>query len=402
MSVSDRPRLLVAKGAFEAMGGAERDLIRVLPAINRLFDVKMASIQPSPELERTCAENGILLLSPENKWKISTDPLSTILDSNRGTASSAWGSCDGLEEAMESSMALHLVSGDGSLPILDHVPTDLRVHLHLLEPHRGLYEETLHRKVDGTPRRNLALTKAALSRARKRDLSLVGELMSREGTIVSGNSRFSAKRANEVYGIEAGVLWPCVDTGEFPEDPAGDPDNPYPGADEYVVSIGRASYAKGTWETISMLSGTGLSLVHIGGGDEESIGLLESHAESQGVGVWFAPRLESSELVSVMRSARAVVSMAHNESFGLTPIESFAVGTPALFVDEGGFRETIVDGKNGRLIGRVDIEGWHSALDQASRPANREEWAENGRARISELKLTPDDHAQRIWELICE
>ena len=402
MSVSDRPRLLVAKGAFEAMGGAERDLIRVLPAINRLFDVTMASIQPSPELERTCAENGILLLSPENKWKISTDPLSTILDSNRGTASSAWGSCDGLEEAMESSMALHLVSGDGSLPILDHVPTDLRVHLHLLEPHRGLYEETLHRKVDGTPRRNLALTKAALSRARKRDRSLVGELMSREGTIVSGNSRFSAKRANEVYGIEAGVLWPCVDTGEFPEDPVGDPDNPYPGADEYVVSIGRASYAKGTWETISMLSGTGLSLAHIGGGDGESIGLLESHAESQGVGVWFAPRLESSELVSVMRSARAVVSMAHNESFGLTPIESFAVGTPALFVDEGGFRETVVDGKNGRLIGRDDIEGWHSALDQASRPANREEWAENGRARISELKLAPDDHAQRIWELICE
>ena len=44
MSVSDRPRLLVAKGAFEAMGGAERDLIRVLPAINRLFDVTMASI----------------------------------------------------------------------------------------------------------------------------------------------------------------------------------------------------------------------------------------------------------------------------------------------------------------------------------------------------------------------
>ena len=130
--------------------------------------------------------------------------------------------------------------------------------------------------------------------------------------------------------------------------------------------------------------------------------MLESHAESQGVGVWFAPRLESSELVSVMRSARAVVSMAHNESFGLTPIESFAVGTPALFVDEGGFRETIVDGKNGRLIGRSDIEGWHTALEQASRPANREEWAENGRARLSELKLAPDDHAQRIWELICE
>jgi len=402
MGNPSRPRLLIAKGTFEAMGGAERDLIRVLPAINRLFDVTMASIQPSPELEKTCSENGILLLSPENKWDLSTDPLAIILDSNRGTASKAWASCDGLEEAVASAKALHLISGDGSLPILDHMPTNLQVHLHLLEPHRGLYEETLHRRVDGSPRRNLALTKAALSRARKRDGDLVKSLIAREGSIISGNSSFSAKRVKEVYGIEAGVLWPCVDIGEFPEDSSFDPDNPYPGTGEYVVSIGRASHAKGTWETISMLSGTGLSLVHVGGGDEGPLKMLESHAESLGVNVWFAPRLESPELVSIMRSARAVVGMAHKESFGLTPIESFSVGTPALFVDEGGFRDTIIDGKNGRLLGRGDIEGWHSALEQASDPSIREEWAKNGRARIVELKLSPDNHAQRIWDLLCE
>ena len=39
MSEQDRPPLLIAKGAFKAMGGAEMDLIRVLPAMNRVFDV---------------------------------------------------------------------------------------------------------------------------------------------------------------------------------------------------------------------------------------------------------------------------------------------------------------------------------------------------------------------------
>ena len=34
MSEQDRPPLLVAKGSFKAMGGAEMDLIRVLPAMN--------------------------------------------------------------------------------------------------------------------------------------------------------------------------------------------------------------------------------------------------------------------------------------------------------------------------------------------------------------------------------
>ena len=401
MTEATRPRLLVAKGSFESMGGAERDLIRVLPAMNRLFEVTMATIQPSQELELACSESGIELISPESKWQLSTDPISVVLDSGRGTASKAWASIDGLSDAMSSSMALHMVSGDGSLPILDHVPPGLRVHLHLLEPHRGLYEETLHRRVDGSPRRNLALTKAALSRARGRDQSLMESLMSRQGAIVSGNSSFSAQRANEVYGIEAGVLWPCVDTEEFPEDPSGDPKNPFPEEGEYVVSVGRASYAKGTWETISMLAGTGLSLAHVGGGDEGSLGMLRKHADSIGVGLWVAPRLPSPDLVSLMRGARAIVSMAHKESFGLTPIEAFAVGTPPLFIDEGGFRDTIVDGENGRLLHRDDIASWHSALEQAADPNIREEWAKMGRARISQLDLSPDAHAQRIWDLLC-
>ena len=401
MTESSRPRLLVAKGSFESMGGAERDLIRVLPAINRLFEVTMATIQPSKELEDACSEHEIELISPESKWHLSTDTISVVLDSGRGTASKAWASCTGLSEAFESSMALHLVSGDGSLPILDHVPHGLRVHLHLLEPHRGLYEETLHRRVDGSPRRNLALTKAALSRARGRDQSLMESLVSRQGAIISGNSRFSAQRANEVYGVEAGVLWPCVDTCEFPEDPSDDPDNPYPEGGDYVVSVGRASYAKGTWETISMLAGTGISLAHVGGGDEDSLDMLSRHADSCGVGLWVAPRLPSPDLVSLMRGARAIVSMAHKESFGLTPIEAFAVGTPPLFVDEGGFRDTIVDGENGRLLDRDDASSWHSALEQASDPSIRERWAASGRARISDLDLTPDAHARRIWDLLC-
>ena len=395
-----RPRLLVAKGVFGPMGGAEMDLIRVLPHINRLFDVTMATIQASPELEEACSTNGIKLLSPSSEWSLSTDPLSTIMDSGRGSASKAWASCDGLPEALGSVSALHLVSGDGSLPLLDHVPDNLPIHLHMLEPHRGLYEETLHRRVDGSPKRNLTLTKAALSRARRRDQALVSSLISRKGSMVSGNSTFSAQRTREVYGVEAGILWPCVDTGEFPPDPSGDPDNPYPADDEYVTSIGRASFAKGTWETISMLSGTGLSLAHVGGGDEGSISSLEEHAESCGVGLWVAPRLTSPELVSLMRSSRAIVSMAHKESFGLTPIEAFAVGTPALFVDEGGFRDTIVDGTNGRLLGRRDLPSWHSALQQASDPKTREEWAENGRKRIEELDLSPGAHARRLWELL--
>jgi len=396
-----RENLLVAKGTFSAMGGAERDLIRVLPSLNRLFSVTMATINPTPELEEVCEIENIRLICPAESWKLPTDPISTILDTGRNTASKAWSRCNGIEEEMEKTSAIHLVSGDGSLPLIDLFPENQRIHLHLLEPHRGLYEDTLHRTIDGSLKRNLKLTEKLLSRARRRDQSLMKSLLDMKNSIVSANSNFSATRTKEVYGINAGVLWPCVDIAEFPSDPSKDPANPYVGPDGgYVVSIGRASWAKGTWETLSMLRGTGVSLAHVGGGDEDSLNKLRDYANTIEVGLWVAPRLPSPKLVSLMRGAVAIVSMAHSESFGLSPIEAFSVGTPALFVDEGGFRDTIIDGINGRLIPRGDKLGWNKALKQASDLEIRERWSKAGRQRISDLDLSPDAHASRLKSII--
>ena len=124
MSEQDRPPLLVAKGAFKAMGGAEMDLIRVLPAMNRVFDVTMATIQPSEELVLTCSENGIRLIRPESNWELHTDPVSVILDSGRRT-SSRHGHRALVFVRLWSRQSLCIWSADGSLPILDHVPGGL-------------------------------------------------------------------------------------------------------------------------------------------------------------------------------------------------------------------------------------------------------------------------------------
>ena len=58
---------------------------------------------------------------------------------------------------------------------------------------------------------------------------------------------------------------------------------------------------------------------------------LKEYADYLDVNLWIAPRLSSPELVSLMRNSRAIVSMAYGEAFGLTPIEAFLIGTPAIF-----------------------------------------------------------------------
>ena len=393
--------LVVAKGSFAAMGGAERDLMRNLPAFARRFSVTVATLHPVPELESLCSELGIPLICPDEAWKMPTDALSTVLDSGNDTAAKAWQGCSGLAAVLATSDAVHLVSGDGSLALLEHLPDSVAVHLHLLEPHRGLHENVLHREIDGSPKRSLGLTSALLSRARRRDIEAIRGLTDRPCSAISGNSSYTAARIGEVYGVEAGVLLPSVVSDEFPaeaglEEPSGIPDI----ANPYAVSVGRASWAKGTWETVSMLAGSGVSLAHVGGGAGEDLARLTQHAESCGVGLWIAPRLSSPEMAALMRGARAVVSMAHGEPFGLTPVESISVGTPALMVDEGGFRDTVIDGVNGRLLPRDDLGAWHSALEQVADDGTRTAWAESGRTRIAEMDLSPDAHCHRLESIL--
>ena len=396
-----RPRLLVAKGSFESMGGAERDLLRNLPAIAESFDVSVATLASASELGSACEGLGLELMCPEERWSPPQGVLSSVLDSGMGSASKAWLSIGGLVDSLNGFDCVHLTSGDGSLALLEHIPEMVPVHLHLLEPHRGLHEDVLHRGLDGTPKRSLGLTRAILSRSRRRDISAIRGLSLRSNSSISGNSSYTAGRISEVYGVRSGVLLPSVVSDEFPEN-AGErePESVGELEGEYVVSVDRASWVKGAWETISMLSGSGVALAHVGGSDEDDLRKLEGHAKSMGVGLWCAPRLSSPELASLYRGALAVVSMAHGEPFGLTPIEAQSVGTPALFVDEGGFRETIVDGVSGRLLPRGDFDEWHRALSEARDPENRSSWSENGRVAISEAGLDPRGHCDRLIAIL--
>ena len=100
-----------------------------------------------------------------------------------------------------------------------------------------------------------------------------------------------------------------------------------------------------------------------------------------------------------MKNSRASVSLAHGEPFGLTPIEAFVIGTPAVYVNEGGFTETIIDKENGRLIERDDLHSWHLALEEAEDMDIRTKWSEKGLERIEKLNLSCEMHAERIFKI---
>ena len=107
------------------------------------------------------------------------------------------------------------------------------------------------------------------------------------------------------------------------------------------------------------------------------------------------------EIGELIANATAVVSHAHGEPFGLTPLEAMACGTPALFVNDGGFRDTIVDDVNGRLLPREDTEAWLEAIEQAKITENRKRWSDVGKERIQTM-FTFDVQAKALLSLIEE
>ncbi|MFL2970910.1 MAG: glycosyltransferase family 4 protein [Candidatus Thalassarchaeaceae archaeon] len=403
----EKPSLLVAKGTFEAMRGAERDLIRNLPALTEYFDVTMATLQSSKELKQCCRENSIPLLKPKISWQQKSGTWARIWNTELRSSTKAWKGIAGLKEVLASTDAVHLVSGDGSLGLIRLVPKKTPFHLHMLEPHRGLYEDVLHLGVDGKPRRNLSLTKFALSKARRDDRRVISAFLKRPKSKINGNSNYSAERIQAVYGCDSEFIHPSVDFSEFTPEATEEENQAWIDLDElpdppWVTTIGHAGWVKGGWETISMLAGSGFGLVLVGGGVFEEVEGLHDHADARGVKLWTPPRLSNLQLTGLMRRSVAIVSMAHGEPFGLTPIEAFAVGTPALFVDEGGFQDTVEDGVNGRLLPRDDIMAWQESLNEALDSDVKKKWAEAGRQKIAELDLSPDAHARRIFEIFEE
>jgi|SRR3989344_726495 len=62
--------------------------------------------------------------------------------------------------------------------------------------------------------------------------------------------------------------------------------------------------------------------------------------------------ISDSELVNNYNKAKILLALGRNEPFGLTILEAMSCGLPVLAVDEGGYRETIIDGKTGFLVPR--------------------------------------------------
>lgn len=61
-------------------------------------------------------------------------------------------------------------------------------------------------------------------------------------------------------------------------------------------------------------------------------------------------------------NCKGFITTSKDEDFGLTPVEAMASGKPVIAPNEGGFKETVIDGVTGRLIDDINVDKLVSAI----------------------------------------
>ena len=66
--------------------------------------------------------------------------------------------------------------------------------------------------------------------------------------------------------------------------------------------------------------------------------------------VEFLGEIPEARLIELYATCRGLMATSIGEDFGLTPVEAMASGKAVIAVDEGGYRETVLDGDTGWLV----------------------------------------------------
>ena len=175
----------------------------------------------------------------------------------------------------------------------------------------------------------------SLDRIRRWDLAA-----SERVTHYIANSNCVRDRIAEFYGREAPVIHPPVDVERFSPAPPED----------YFLFVGELVRHKRVDVALQAARRARVRFKVIGSGPE-----LERLEHEYSDVAEFLGRVSDEEVADAYARARALV-VPNVEEFGITAIEAQAAGRPVIAVDEGGARETVLDGETGVLVpgGTVD------------------------------------------------
>ena len=162
------------------------------------------------------------------------------------------------------------------------------------------------------------------------------------------NSQYVAARIGRYYNRRSAIVYPPVDTDFY------SPDSRSRSRGFLIVSA-LVPY-KRLDVALAACRRLNAPLTVVGTGPEEA--RLRALA---GPGVRFLGWQSDEQIRTLYRSSAATL-LPGTEDFGIVPVESQACGTPVVALDDGGARETVIDGRTGVLVPEATPEAFAAGL----------------------------------------
>jgi len=166
-------------------------------------------------------------------------------------------------------------------------------------------------------------------------------------------SKTSQKRVKRYYKRDSVVIYPGIDSKKFKVGEYGD----------YVLSVARLVSTKRVdvlAKSMNYVKNKKAKLYIVGNGNED--GKIKKIAEKN-PNIKLINYVSDKELGELYSNCLVAAYIPLDEDFGFVPIEAGASGKATIGADEGGLRETIIDGKTGFLIKKVTPQNIAKKID---------------------------------------
>lgn len=164
------------------------------------------------------------------------------------------------------------------------------------------------------------------------------------------NSENTKRRVKKYYGIDVGVINPPIDCSKYR----------YKKDKGYWLSVNRLITHKRIdlqMKAFAQLPNERLIIV---GSYEKGASQFESYrAYLEGIrprNVEIINWTDDAKLKELYSECKGFITTAKDEDFGMTVVEAMASGKPVIAPNEGGYKETIINGKTGILIDNIDVD----------------------------------------------
>lgn len=160
---------------------------------------------------------------------------------------------------------------------------------------------------------------------------------------IIANSHNIQKRVRNFYGRTSTVIYPPIDTEKFRYKEYGD----------FWLSVNRIYPEKRIdlqFDIFRNLPDHKLVIVGGYGTGDHSTNYYNQLIKNIPKNVEIRGAVSDEELIDLYSRCKGLICTAMDEDFGLTPLEAMASGKPVVAVNEGGFLETIINGRTGILV----------------------------------------------------